>query len=92
MSLQIQIENENVKVREGMSKQNKPYKMREQDCVVYGIGRFPIQMKLTLPDGIEGYKVGLYDVTTPLNAGRYGLEAARDLGLVPAAKKAVQAA
>lgn len=92
MALQIVIEQKNVNVRKGISKKTgNEYTMREQEAVIHGVGRFPVITKLTLPDGVEGYEPGTYEATTPFNVGRYGLEVARDLGLV-AVKKASQAA
>jgi hypothetical protein len=91
--MQIQVENKNVKVRSGKSKRTgNDYTLREQEVVVHGVGRFPVITTLTLPDGVEGYEPGIYEVTTPFNVGRYGLEVSRDLGLVPAAKPAARAA
>lgn len=85
----IEIEKEIVKVRKGISsKSGKPFEMREQACVVHGCGRFPIETTLTLPDGVDGYSVGRYELLSPFSVGRYGLEVARDLGLVPAARPA----
>jgi hypothetical protein len=81
--MQIQIENENVKVRNGVSKKTgNAYTLREQEAVIHGVGRFPVITTLTLPDNVEGYKAGTYEATTPFNVGRYGLEVSRDLGLV----------
>ncbi|SKB73777.1 single-stranded DNA-binding protein [Luteibacter sp. 22Crub2.1] len=86
--MQIVVESEIVKVRKGTSQRTgKPYELREQEVVVHGVGRFPVITKLTLPEGNEGYKAGTYEVTTPFNVGRYGLEVSRDLGLVPARLK-----
>jgi len=86
--MQIVVENEVVKVRKGISQRtNKPYELREQEVVVHGVGRFPVITKLTLPEGVEGYKAGTYEVTTPFTVGRYGLEVSRDLGLSPVRAK-----
>ncbi|MDF3983284.1 single-stranded DNA-binding protein [Luteibacter sp. PPL554] len=90
--MHIVVENEVVKVKSGTSQRTgKAYEIREQEVIVHGVGRFPVVTKLSLPDGIDGYKAGTYDVTTPLTVGRYGLEASRDLGLV-AVKQPVRAA
>lgn len=87
MQLKIVIENEAITVKKGVSaRTGKNYEIREQKVVVYGIGRFPLETKIPLPDNIEGYKAGDYEVTTPLTLGRFGFEASRDLGLVPVAK------
>lgn len=81
--LRIQIENENVKVKKGISgRTGKPYEIREQEVVVHGLGRFPQQLTVSLPDDVERYRVGLYEVTTPFVVGRYGFDVSRDLGLV----------
>ncbi len=80
----IQIDNETVTVKEGISKRTgKPYTLREQEAIVHGAGRFPVETMLTLPDAVKGYKVGHYDITTPLVVGRYGFDVSRDLGLMP---------
>jgi hypothetical protein len=82
-SITIQVENETVKVKRGTSgRTGKPYELREQAVIVHGLGRFPCETELTLPDGVDGYKVGHYEVTSPLVLGRYGFDVARDLGLV----------
>lgn len=89
MTLTIQIENETIQIKRGTSgRTGKPYEMREQRAIVHGVGRFPVETTLTLPDGIDGYKTGHYEVTTPLVVGRYGFDVSRDLGLVPVQAKA----
>jgi hypothetical protein len=93
--LSIKIENEVVTVKKGVSAKNgKPYEIREQSCIVYGVGRFPLETRIALPDNIDGYKAGDYEVTSALTVGRFGLEVSRDLGLVAikAAAKQQQAA
>lgn len=91
--LTIKIENEVVSVKKGVSaKNNKPYEIREQSCIVYGVGRFPLETRIALPDNIDGYKAGDYEVTTPLTVGRFGFDVSRDLGLVPIKAAAKQAA
>lgn len=85
----VQIENENVKVKKGISgRTGKPYELREQSVIVHGVGRFPLETSITLPDGVDGYKAGHYEVTTPLTVGRFGFDVSRDLGLVPVKQKA----
>lgn len=80
--MHIVVETEVVKVKSGTSQRTgKPYEIREQEVIVHGVGRFPVITKLSLPDGNDGYKAGTYEVTTPFNVGRYGLEVSRDLGL-----------
>ncbi|MDW2981739.1 single-stranded DNA-binding protein [Rhodanobacter sp. KK11] len=89
MTITIQIENENVRVKKGVSgRTGKPYEIREQAAIVHGVGRFPLETSLTLPDTVDGYKAGHYEVTTPLTVGRFGLDVSRDLGLVPIKQKA----
>jgi hypothetical protein len=82
-SITIQFESEVINVKRGTSSRTgKPYEMREQPAIVHGLGRFPSETLITLPDGVDGYKAGHYEVTTPLVLGRYGFDVARDLGLV----------
>lgn len=93
MSLTIQVENESVSVKRGKSgRTGKDYEIREQKVIVHGIGRFPVETRIALPDDVEAYKLGHYEVTTPLTIGRFGFDVSRDLGLVlvkaPAAKAA----
>jgi len=71
------------------SRTGKPYIIRELTAVVNGCGRFPQETKISLPDDVEGYEAGVYEVTTPLAVGRFGFDVSRDLGLKlikPAAK------
>ncbi len=78
----ITIENNQVFVKSGTSaKSGKAYSIREQECVVNGCGRFPQATRVLLPDGVEGYAAGVYEVTQPLVVGRFGFEVPRDLGL-----------
>ena len=82
--LTINIESEVINVKKGVSQRTgKAYEIREQKAVVYGVGRFPLETTIQVPDNVEGYKAGSYEVTTPLTVGRFGLDVARDLGLVP---------
>ena len=78
----LTFENGEVSEKKGVSaKSGKPYSIREQKCVVNGAGRFPQETRIALPDGVESYPAGMYEVTTPLNVGRFGFEVSRDLGL-----------
>lgn len=96
MTITIQIEEERVQIKKGTSNRTgKPYEMREQRAIVHGAGRFPVETTITLPDGVDGYAAGHYEITTPLVVGRYGFDVARDLGLVliqPAKAGATKAA
>jgi hypothetical protein len=92
MTITVQIESEVVRVKKGVSgRTGKPWEMREQTAIAHGVGRFPVETTITLPDGVDGYKVGHYELSTPLVVGRYGFEVSRDLGLVPV-KQAQKAA
>jgi len=83
MSITITIENAQVEVRSCTSgKTGKPYSIKEQRCIVHGAARFPLETRITLSDDHPGYAVGTYEVTTPFTVGRFGLQVARDLGLV----------
>lgn len=78
----IQVENETVKVKKGISgRTGKPYEIREQAVIVHGISRFPLETTLGVPDDLDGYKAGHYEVTQPFTVGRFGFEVSRDLGL-----------
>lgn len=83
MTLTIQFEEDRIQIKKGTSNRTgKPYEMREQRAIVHGAGRFPIETSITLPDGVDGYAIGHYEITTPLVVGRFGFDVARDLGLV----------
>lgn len=89
----IQIDNETVLLKKGISgRTGKPYEIREQAVIVHGLSRFPVETRINVPDAIDGYKVGHYEVTTPLVLGRYGFDVARDLGLVPVPAKQAKVA
>lgn len=93
MSLTIQVENESVSVKRGKSgRTGKDYEIREQKVIAHGVGRFPVETKLALPDDVEAYKIGHYEVTSPLTIGRYGFDVSRDLGLVAIKQPAAKAA
>lgn len=93
MTITIQIENEVVRVKKGVSgRTGKPYEMREQSAIVHGVSRFPLETVLTLPDDVDGYKAGHYEITTPLTVGRFGFDVSRNLGLVPAKPQPAKAA
>ena len=90
--IQVSIENPTVLKKSGTSaRTGKAYEIREQQVVVNGVGRFPLETKIQVPDGVDGYEPGLYEVTQPLTVGRFGFEVPRDLGLKllkPATKQA----
>lgn len=80
--LTLTFESNEIQVKSGRSaKSGKDYYIREQRCVVNGCGRFPQETRIALPDGVEPYVAGVYEVTQPLTVGRFGFEVPRDLGL-----------
>jgi hypothetical protein len=91
--IQVQFElPELVRVKEGMGKNGKPYKISEQRCAALGIGRYPVEMWIRVPDGAVPYKVGVYDVQDLVTVGRYGFEISRDFFLTSASADAKKAA
>lgn len=81
--LTIVFENNQIDEKKGVSaKSGKPYSIREQKCVVHGAGRFPHETRIALPDDVQPYAPGVYEVTSPLSVGRFGFEVSRNLGLV----------
>lgn len=84
MSLQVQIENPTLFHRDVTSRSGEPIKIPYQKAILHGCGRFPQEFELSVPRGRAPYDVGTYDVSTPLFVNRFGgLDASRDLGLIP---------
>ena len=80
--IQVQFElPELVRVKEGMGKNGKPYRIQEQRCAILGVSRYPVESWLRVPDGAVPYKVGVYDVQDLVTVGRYGFEISRDFFL-----------
>lgn len=88
----IRIEDTTVSTRSGVSQRTqKPYSMREQKGYLLGLGKYPVEINITLPDDVDAYPVGDYIIETPLTVGRFNRpELNRNLGLVP--QKAARAA
>jgi len=69
MSIKIEVSNETVEVRSGVSaKTGKPYSMREQEAYAHTVSRdgsaqkYPQRIKITLGDQQPAYPVGIYTV------------------------------
>jgi hypothetical protein len=78
----LTFESSAVKVKSGKSaRTGKDYAIREQLCVAHGVERFPVETRIPLPDDVQPYEPGVYEVTTPLAIGRFGFDVRRDLGL-----------
>lgn len=80
--IQVQFElPELIRTKEGTGKNGKPYKITEQRCAVLGVGRYPVETWIKVPDGAQPYGVGIYDVNDLVTVGRYGFEISRDFFL-----------
>lgn len=83
--MQIEIKSGEVKTKAGKSaRTGRDYSIREQVGYLHGVGAYPVECRLNVPDDSTGYAPGVYEVTKPLAVGEYGrLIVPRDLGLQP---------
>jgi hypothetical protein len=88
-SMKVEVKSANVQEKRGMSRQGKPYCIREQEGWAHSGQAYPVRMVLSLADEQEAYRPGFYEVDeTAIYIGKYGsLEFGR-LKLKPVARAA----
>jgi hypothetical protein len=84
--IKVKVIDTTLTTREGLSKNNKPYKMNSQSIIVEFDGEVR-KVELTLPDNVSAYAPGNYtiDPIELIAIGRYGFEFKRfhEIKLVP---------
>lgn len=93
--MKIEVKSSAVETRSGVSKQGKPYSVRNQNVYWHKTGEpYPFKVQISLEDGQEPYSPGFYTLSeSSYKIGRFGdLEIDRfNLKLIPAPVSAASA-